>query len=97
MSDRDFPGQDSDRTAERPQPDNGGARDREAEAGPSGKRPGISDAPSRQDPCRAFMEQMPFGVLTARPDYTVDYLNGRFREMFGYGIDEIPDIRAWFG
>lgn len=96
MSDRDFPGQDSDRTAERPQPDNGGARDREAEAGPSGKRPGISDAPSRQDPCRAFMEQMPFGVLTARPDYTVDYLNGRFREMFGYGIDEIPDIRAWF-
>jgi len=42
------------------------------------------------------MEQMPFGVLTARSDYTVDYLNGRFREMFGYGIDEIPDIRAWF-
>jgi len=42
------------------------------------------------------MEQMPFGVLTARSDYTVDYINGRFREMFGYGIDEIPDIRSWF-
>ncbi len=96
MSDRDFPVQDPDRTAERPQPENSGPRDREAEAGPPGERPAASDAPSRHDPCRAFMEQMPFGVLTARPDYTVDYVNGRFREMFGYGIEEIPDIRSWF-
>jgi CheY-like chemotaxis protein len=95
MSDRNFPEQDPGRTAERPRPDDGES-DRKPGAGLSGEGPAVSDAPLRHDPCRAFMEQMPFGVLTARPDYTVDYLNGRFREMFGYGIDEIPDIRAWF-
>lgn len=48
------------------------------------------------DACRDFMEQMPFAVLVARPDYTVDYVNGRFREMFGYDTRDIPDIRSWF-
>jgi CheY-like chemotaxis protein len=52
--------------------------------------------PSQPDACRDFMEQMPFGVLTMRSDLTVDYLNGRFREMFGYEIRDIPDIRSWF-
>ncbi|HEX7540458.1 MAG TPA: PAS domain-containing protein, partial [Syntrophales bacterium] len=42
------------------------------------------------------MEQMPFGVLTVRSDFSVDYINGRFREMFGYEIQDIPDIRSWF-
>jgi len=42
------------------------------------------------------MEQMPFGVLTVRSDFTVDYVNGQFREMFGYEIQDIPDIRSWF-
>jgi len=51
--------------------------------------------PSNPDACRDFMEQMPFGVLTVRSDLTVDYLNGRFREMFGYDIRDIPDIRSW--
>ena len=58
---------------------------------------GIPARSSRPDACRDFMEQMPFAVLVARPDYTVDYLNGRFREMFGYDIQDIPDIRTWFG
>lgn len=96
MSDRDFPEQDPDRTARRPRPGEVKEKNREPEAGPPGERPVASDAPSRHDPCHAFMEQMPFGVLAARPDYTVDYVNGRFREMFGYGIEEIPDIRSWF-
>jgi two-component system, cell cycle sensor histidine kinase and response regulator CckA len=42
------------------------------------------------------MEQMPFAVLIARPDFTVDYLNGRFKEMFGYESRDIKDIRSWF-
>ncbi|HET6490068.1 MAG TPA: response regulator [Syntrophales bacterium] len=41
------------------------------------------------------MEQMPFGVMTVRSDFTVDYLNGRFREMFGYEIQDIPDLLSW--
>ncbi|OPY09126.1 MAG: Blue-light-activated protein [Syntrophaceae bacterium PtaB.Bin038] len=96
MSDRDFPGQGPGGIAGRPRPAEDKEQNREPEAGPSGEGPGAADAPSRHDPCRAFMEQLPFGVLTARPDYSVDYVNGRFREMFGYGIDEIPDIRSWF-
>ena len=52
--------------------------------------------PSKPDACRDFMEQMPFGVLTVRSDFTVDYLNERFREMFGYEIRDIPDLRSWF-
>jgi len=67
-----------------------------SEAGPSGAHPGKTDPPSPSDACRDFMEQMPFGVLTVRSDFTVDYINGRFREMFGYEIPDIPDIRSWF-
>jgi CheY-like chemotaxis protein len=51
---------------------------------------------SQSDLCRDFMEQMPFGVLTVQSDFSVDYINGRFRDMFGYEIQEIPDIRSWF-
>jgi PAS domain S-box-containing protein len=65
------------------------------EANPSGDHPGKADPPSQSDACRDFMEQMPLGVLTVRSDFTVDYVNGRFREMFGYEIEDIPDIRSW--
>jgi two-component system, cell cycle sensor histidine kinase and response regulator CckA len=66
------------------------------EADPSGAQPGKTDPPSQSDVCRDFMEQMPFGVLTVRSDFTVDYVNGRFGEMFGYEIRDIPNIRSWF-
>ena len=66
------------------------------EADPSGDHPGKAGPPSHSDACRDFMEQMPFGVLTVRSDFTVDYVNGKFGEMFGYEIQDIPDIRSWF-
>jgi len=66
------------------------------EADPSGAHPGKTGPPSQSDACRDFMEQMPFGVLTVRSDFTVDYVNGKFGEMFGYEIQDIPDIRSWF-
>ena len=62
----------------------------------SQKDPDRAAPPSKSDACRDFMEQMPFGVLTVRSDLTVDYLNERFREMFGYEIQDIPDIHSWF-
>jgi two-component system cell cycle sensor histidine kinase/response regulator CckA len=67
-----------------------------SEADPSGAHPGKMDPPSQSDAFRDFMEQMPFGVMTVRPDFIVDYVNGRFREMFGHEIRDIPDIRSWF-
>ena len=60
------------------------------------QNPDRTAPPSKPDACRDFMEQMPFGVLTVRSDFTVDYLNGKFREMFGYEIRDIPDLRSWF-
>lgn len=96
MSERNLPDRDPERTAKRSGEGDSGERHRERAENQPGVKTGDPDPPSRLDPCRAFMEQLPFGVLTARSDYTVDYLNGRFREMFGYGHEEIPDIRAWF-
>lgn len=67
-----------------------------SEADTSGAHPGKTGPPSQSDACRDFMEQMPFGVLTVRSDFTVEYVNGRFREMFGYELQDIRDIRSWF-
>jgi len=101
MSDRTFPEQGPDRSAILFQMSSGRGGDIEkgrsaSHADPSGDSPGKPAPPSKPDACRDFMEQMPFGVLTVRPDFAVDYLNGRFREMFGYEIEDIPDIRSWF-
>jgi len=99
MPDRGSTGRDPDRTAARIGVISGGER-REGAADTPEEKPGAKSGdfspPAPHDACRAFMEQLPFGVLTARPDYTVDYVNGRFVEMFGYDIGEIPDIRTWF-
>ncbi len=95
MPDRDFPEREPDRTSNRIQSLHGGERGHGAEQTPRGDA-GDSSPSSPHEACRAFMEQLPFGVLTARRDYTVDYVNGRFVEMFGYTIDEIRDIRTWF-
>jgi len=96
MSDRDFPAQDPDITTGPARGDHEGGGDRERAGTAPGTSPGKTGSPPRDEACREFMEQLPFGVLTARSDFSVDYLNGRFREMFGYEIGEIPDVRAWF-
>lgn len=101
MSVRYFPERGKDDAARRVQMSEGRESGNEtgcsvSEAGPSGAHPGKTDLLSPSDACRDFMEQMPFGVLTVRSDFTVDYINGKFREMFGYEIQDIPDIRSWF-
>jgi two-component system, cell cycle sensor histidine kinase and response regulator CckA len=88
----------SDRTERRSQTSDSGKHDdktgfSDSEEAPSGVK---TDPPLQPDACRDFMEQMPFGVLTVRSDFSVDYINGRFRDMFGYEIQEIPDIQSWF-
>ncbi len=102
MSARNFPAQGEDDAARQAQLM---SEDRECsletgcpvpEADPPDAPPGKADPPSHSDACRDFMEQMPFGVLTVQSDFTIDYVNGRFREMFGYEIQDIPDIRSWF-
>ena len=96
MSDRDFPAQDPEIATGPARGDHGGGGEREEAATAPETSPGKTDSLPQGRACREFMEQLPFGVLTARSDFSVDYLNGRFREMFGYEPGEIPDIRAWF-
>ncbi len=101
MSDRKFTEKGKDHTARRFQMSNGGEWDTAtgyplSATDPSGASLGNQAPSSQPDACRDFMEQMPFGVLTVRSDFSVDYINGRFKDMFGYEIQEIPDIRSWF-
>jgi two-component system, cell cycle sensor histidine kinase and response regulator CckA len=101
MTDRTFPERGPDRAAVRFQTRDYREHDLEEErfadeTDPPGDFPEKPHPASQPDSCRDFMEQMPFGVLTVRPDFRVDYINGRFRDMFGYEIQQIPDIRSWF-
>jgi CheY-like chemotaxis protein/PAS domain-containing protein len=101
MSEKVIPVQEPDHAARRHQASGGRERNHAKGqsvpgADPSGDAAGMLYESSRPDSCRDFMEQMPFAVLIVRTDFTVDYLNGRFREMFGYEIQDIPDVRSWF-
>jgi PAS domain S-box-containing protein len=101
MSDRTYTEGGSDLTERRFQTSDSRERGNkmglsDSEEAPSGACAVKTDPPSHPDACRDFIEQMPFGVLTVRSDLTVDYLNKRFREMFGYEIRDIPDIHSWF-
>ena len=45
---------------------------------------------------RTLIEQAPFGIVMAERDGTLTYINSRFRELFGWDLQEIPDGRTWF-
>ena len=41
-------------------------------------------------------ENAPFGMVMILKDGTFSYMNPKFRDLFGYTLDEIPDGRTWF-
>lgn len=45
---------------------------------------------------RIMLEYAPIGVAMLDKDGTVIYLNRTFTELFGYSLDDIPDIHTWF-
>ena len=45
---------------------------------------------------RHFTDQLPYGILILRPDFTVDYFNATFGNMFAYEVKALPDIGSWF-
>jgi CheY-like chemotaxis protein len=45
---------------------------------------------------RHFADQLPVGILILRPDFTVDYFNATFGNMFAYEVKTLPDIGSWF-
>ncbi len=44
----------------------------------------------------ALSENSPFGLLMVSADGTFEYVNPKFREMFGYELSEIPNGTQWF-
>jgi two-component system, cell cycle sensor histidine kinase and response regulator CckA len=45
---------------------------------------------------RSLMDSMPAGVWWFNEREEVEYLNARFADQFGYGIEEIPTVEQWF-
>ncbi|HUL36078.1 MAG TPA: ATP-binding protein [Thermodesulfobacteriota bacterium] len=45
---------------------------------------------------RTLSENAPFGMVMIDKDGTFEYINPRFREIFGYDLEDIPDGRTWF-
>jgi len=45
---------------------------------------------------RSLMDAMPAGVWWFNEAGRVEYLNSRFVELFGYGMDEVPAVSDWF-
>ncbi|MFH1113909.1 MAG: PAS domain-containing protein, partial [Pseudomonadota bacterium] len=59
---------------------------------------GPTDGPERKaspgtDCC---FQHAPLGMVIIGKDGSFEYINPKFTEMFGYGLDEIPDGKTWF-
>ena len=45
---------------------------------------------------RALAEGAPFGMVVIKEGGTFQYINPKFREMFGYALEDVPSGREWF-
>jgi PAS domain S-box-containing protein len=45
---------------------------------------------------RLLADVSPFGLAVLAADETVEYLNPKFSEIFGYTTEDIPNLESWF-
>ena len=45
---------------------------------------------------QTLSENAPFGMVMIDKDGTFEYINPKFRELFGYDLDDIPNGKTWF-
>ncbi len=45
---------------------------------------------------QTLCESAPFGMVMISKDGDFTYVNPKFTEMFGYGLDEVPNGREWY-
>jgi PAS domain S-box-containing protein len=45
---------------------------------------------------RALAENLPLGLVSISEEGNFQYVNRKFRELFGYELENIPDGRQWF-
>ena len=43
-----------------------------------------------------IVEYAPFAVILLQDDGTFRYVNRKFREIFGYDLNDVPNGREWF-
>ncbi|MFH1530110.1 MAG: PAS domain S-box protein [Pseudomonadota bacterium] len=55
-------------------------------------------AASRQgdETFRRLVEQAPSGICFVRGDGRLDYINDRFVQLFGYTLEDLPDLKSWW-
>lgn len=49
-----------------------------------------------RDRFRTLSENAPFGIILINPEGKFEYVNPKFKELFGYELHEIPNNREWF-
>ena len=45
---------------------------------------------------RTLSENAPFGIILIDKDGVFEYINPKFKELFGYELDEVPNSMEWF-
>jgi two-component system, cell cycle sensor histidine kinase and response regulator CckA len=45
---------------------------------------------------QTLVDSAPFGMLLIDKDQKITYLNPKFKELFGYDLNDIPDAATWF-
>ncbi len=45
---------------------------------------------------KSLSENAPFGMVMIDEDGTFKYINPKFKELFGYDLNDIPDGKTWF-
>ena len=45
---------------------------------------------------RILSENAPFGIILIDKEGVFQYINPKFKELFGYDLDEVPNSLEWF-
>ncbi len=51
---------------------------------------------NERDKFRILSENAPFGIIMIDKEGGFEYVNPKFRELFGYDLDEVPNSLEWF-
>jgi PAS domain S-box-containing protein len=51
---------------------------------------------NERDRFRTLSESAPFGIIMIDKEGVFEYINPKFRELFGYDLDEVPNSWEWF-
>ena len=51
---------------------------------------------SEKEKFQILCESAPFGMVVIAEDGTFEYINPKFKEIFGYDLNDVPNGREWF-